>query len=260
MRRRLGVTLGALVGTALLLSIGVASPSVRGAARDDVRIYAHTPESLDPAKQGDITSAVYTAQLFESLTAFDPSLTLRPALARSWDASDDGRRIVFHLRSGLTFSDGSPLTAADVVASWLRLVDPAAPSPLSALLLDVKGVRDHLAGRATDPGSVGITASGLDVTVDLDRPGADFPAIVAGSSFGIVPASVRRSGTVAPGSFVGSGAYVLSGATAHEITLVANDRYWAGPPAIRTAHMLLDIGGRSAVAAFESKDVDYTEI
>ena len=62
------------------------------------------PTTLDPAAQGDIGSAAVSAQLFEGLTAFDPQLNVRPALAESWDLLDGGRRIVFHLRPDLTFS------------------------------------------------------------------------------------------------------------------------------------------------------------
>ncbi|MEJ7697787.1 MAG: ABC transporter substrate-binding protein [Candidatus Limnocylindrales bacterium] len=75
-------------------------------------------------------SAAVTAQLFETLTTFDTDRELQPALAASWQVQDGGRRIVFQLRPDLSFSDGSPLRASDVVRSWLRLLDPAAPSPL----------------------------------------------------------------------------------------------------------------------------------
>ena len=47
------------------------------------------------------------------------------------------------------FSDGTPLTAADVVGSWLRLLDPAHPSPLVALLIDIQGARAYLTGQST---------------------------------------------------------------------------------------------------------------
>lgn len=231
------------------------------AATPDVRILVGNPETLDPAAEGDIESAAVSAQLFESLTAFDADLVLRPALATGWDVSADGRRVVFHLRPGLTFSDGSPLGAQDVVRSWLRLIDPSAQSPLSALLLDVHGVREHLAGTATDPAAVGLSASGSDVIVDLDRPGSDFPSIVSGPSFGILPpqtcATTERMLGICP---VTSGAYQLSQVTATELTLGANDRYWAGAASIATVHLLTDIGGRSPVAAFEAGDVDYTPI
>lgn len=235
--------------------------ATRAASRDEVRIAASGPATLDPAASGDVATAAVTGQLYESLTTFDASLTLRPALAASWDVSDDGKQVVFHLRPGLVFSDGTPLTADDVVGSWLRLVDPAAPSPLSALLLGVHGVADRLAGRSSNPDDVGIHARDGAVVVDLDRPGSDFPSIAASPTFGIVPASVWRDKSGIPDTNqVVSGAYSITAATGSELTLTANPRYWAGRPAITTVHLIKDIGGRSPVVAFEAGDVDSIAI
>ncbi|MEO5919332.1 MAG: peptide ABC transporter substrate-binding protein [Candidatus Limnocylindrales bacterium] len=258
-------SLAGLVALALVLGLalggGPLGAVASAASRDQVTIGGSLPTTFDPGLGSDIGSASATAQLFESLTAFDLSLTLRPALARSWDISDDGRRIVFHLRSGLTFSDGTPLTGADVVGSWLRIIDPDRPSQLASLLLDVRGARDYLAGRNRNPGDVGLVASGGDVTVDLDRPGADFPAIISSPTFGIVPATVWRGGaSVDRDGVASSGAYTLGPITESDFTLVANPRYWAGSPAIGTVRVLTTLNGRSPVSAFESGDLDYTEI
>jgi ABC-type oligopeptide transport system substrate-binding subunit len=253
----IAIVLAAAVG--LASSIGRGGPASRGAS-DEVRILSGAPSTLDPAAQGDVGSAAVSAQLFESLTAVDQGLALQPALAGSWDVLDGGRRIVFHLRAGLSFSDGSPLGAEDVVQSWLRLIDLRTPSPLASLMLDVRGARDHLAG-STDAAGVGLHASGNDVEVDLVRPAADFPTVVAGPSFAVLPRAFRDgTSAIAPEGFVGSGAYLLTGATASELTLTGNDRYWAGRPEIRTVHLLADIGGRSVVAAFEADDLDYAGI
>src|SRR3954453_17425077 len=72
-----------------------------------VRILTGPPTTLDPAAQGDAGSAAITAQLFESLTAFDANREVRPALAESWRFETGAKRVTFHLRNGLTFSDGS---------------------------------------------------------------------------------------------------------------------------------------------------------
>jgi ABC-type transport system substrate-binding protein len=257
--------LGALGVTALAL-LAVAGGAPWGPAtlaldRDEATILLGEPTTLDPAHQGDIGSAAFSAQLYESLTAFDTSLTLRPALARSWDISDDGTQVVFHLRDDLRFSDGSPLGAVDVVGSWLRIIDPAQPSQLASLLLDVRGAAAYLSGVTADPDDVGLRADGRDVIVELTGPGSDFPAVVASPTFGVVPPVIwRDGGDIDGGSSVGSGAYVVEDVTPSEFTLVANPRYWAGPPSIRTMHLLTQIGGRSSVAAFEDGDVDYTRI
>ncbi|HYN69375.1 MAG TPA: peptide ABC transporter substrate-binding protein [Candidatus Eisenbacteria bacterium] len=254
------------VGLVATLAIGLAfvaagnGPAL-ASGPTEVRIAAAAPTSFDPKAQSDIGTAAITAQLYESLTAFDAGLVLRPALARAWDVSEDGRRVVFHLRDGLTFSDGRALTAADVVGTWLRLVDPDSPSPLASLMLDVKGARDYVSGRNPDPASVGLRADGGDVVVDLEQPGADFPAVVSSPSFGVVPPSVWRDGEAITGSdFVVSGAYVVTDVLPTEVVLHANPRYWAGAPTLNVVHLVADIGGRSPVAAFEAGDLDYVEI
>ena len=236
------------------------TPTAQAAGRDSFTTVAGTPVTLDPAHQSDIGSAAVSAQLFESLTAFDHDLVLRPALAASWDVGEDGRRVVFHLRPGLEFSDGSPLTGTDVAESWLRIIDPAAPSALASLFLDVKGATDYLAGRTTRA-DVGVRADGLDVIVDLERPGADFPAIVSSATFGVVPpATWRDRAAIDDARGPWSGAYVIDAMTPAEITLRGNPSYWAGPPAIGTVHLLADIGGRSPVAAFEDGSVDFVGV
>lgn len=227
---------------------------------NSITIVGGDPTTLDPAAQGDLGSAQVTAQLFETLTAFDPSLTIRPALASGWASGDGGRTITFTLRPNLEFSDGSPLGAADVVRSWLRLIDPAHPSPLASLLDEIHGARAYLARQSTDPASVGLKAVGDTVVVTFDSPATDFPALVSGPSFGVVPVSIDDPASLAPGTFVGSGAYVLAARTSTELTLAANPRYWAGTAPIATVHLLTSLAGQSPVEAFEAGTIDYTGI
>lgn len=228
-----------------------AAPPVPGAASGTVRILSGEPSTLDPAGQSDVGSAAITAQIYESLTAFDPDLVLRPALARSWEVLDGGRRVVFHLRPGLVFSDETPIMAAAVVRSWMRVIDPAHPSPLASLMGDVVGANDFLHGVSADPTTVGLTASGSDVEVRLSHPASEFPAIVASPTFGIVP-----SGT--PDGKVASGGYVLRSKSDDELVLQANSHYWAGSPAIATVDLVTSLGGKSPLAAFVNGDIDYT--
>ncbi len=250
-----------LAGAALVWHSGVQTPTALGAGRTSVSIVAGSPATLDPARAGDAGSSAIIAQLFESLTAFDAGLNLRPALAESWQVLDGGRTIVFRLRPDLTFSDGSALDAPDVVRSWLRLVNPANPSPLASLMADVDGAMAYARGELHDPAQVGLAADGRTVRVRLSRPTADFAAIVASPTFAIVPPSA--DGPLSPfvdASFVGSGAYRLAGDRTDGLDLAANERYWAGPPPIRTIHLVNDLGGRSPVDAFGAGEIDYTPI
>jgi oligopeptide transport system substrate-binding protein len=255
------VRAAALVAAMLLLAgCSPVGPGPAGAVNGAVTILGGAPVTLDPAIQGDLGSAQITAQLFETLTAFDAALTVQPALASSWVSADGGRTITFTLRPELKFSDGSPLSAADVVRSWLRLINPARPSPLGSLLDEIHGARAFLAGQSTDPATVGLKAAGNTVVVTFDNPATDFPALISGPSFGIVPSSIDDPATISAGTFVGSGAYVLSAQTDSELTFAANPNYWAGPAPITTVHLLTTIAGQSPVEAFEAGTLDYAGI
>lgn len=255
-------TLVLFVWPGLLPAPSPVAPAAVASGPDEVRILSGAPSTLDPAAQGDSGSAAISAQLFESLTAFDPDLNLRPALAESWQILDEGRRVVFVLRPDLAYSDGTPLLAADVVRSWLRVIDPQAPSPLASLLGSVEGAEAYLEGSNTDPASVGLRA--LDdrrLEVSLTRAAGDFPAIAASPTLAVVPRGIDDDpAALDPASFVASGGYRLVDFSDTELVLEANERYWAGPPAIRTARLITDIGGRSPVEVFEAGEVDYAPI
>jgi ABC-type transport system substrate-binding protein len=262
MRRRTAtLLLGLLVGASTV--IGACDGSAAGAGDASARILLGSPTTLDPAATGDAGSAAFTAQMFETLTTFDAGLELRPALAESWRVEEGGRRVVFRLRPGLAFSDGSPLGPGDVVRSWLRIIDPAAPSPLATLMLDVAGATEYVGGRG-DAASVGLTANeaAREVVVELIRPDADFPAVVTSPTFGVVPPGIdRERDSLSPGDgFVVSGAYRPTSVDAETMTLVANPRYWAGPTALSTIVVVTDLGGASEVEAFEDGDLEYAGI
>lgn len=268
-RRRVVIAaIAILVAAGLVVSAwpgGPASvaPSPAAAAdADSVTIVAGSPASIDPARHGDLGSASYISQLYETLTAVGPSLVIRPALAESWVVSDSGRLVTFTLRPGLEFSDGSPLTAGDVVHSWRRLFQPGNPSPLASLVADMEGARDLLTGQSRDVTTLGVRADGdRTVIVDMIRGGGDLPAIVSGAPFAVVPSSVGDDEIIPhPGTLVGSGGYTLEGIDADAFTLRANPRYWAGEPPIGTVRMLTTLNGGSPVDAFVAGDVDVTPI
>src|SRR5437870_10354314 len=100
---------------------------------------SYDPRSLDPALSTDVPTGEMVTLAFDGLTQFDADGRLLPALADRWTAGPDGSgsRYVFHLRPGVKFHDGTPLTAAAVRASLLRVLSPATkrapPSPLSPI-------------------------------------------------------------------------------------------------------------------------------
>jgi oligopeptide transport system substrate-binding protein len=114
-------------------------------------VIANTAEalSLDPQRlshQHDVRTA---RGLFEGLTEIDGSTgEAIPAAAERWERSDDGRAWTFHLRPGLRWSDGSPLTTRDFIAAWRRVLLPDQASDFSGFLMEIRGARAFFAWRS----------------------------------------------------------------------------------------------------------------
>ena len=246
----------------MALGVGAAwHPLMTAAARTTVTILGPSAASLDPVAQSDAGSAQVVSQVFESLTAVDASSRVEPALAESWETQNGGKRVVFHLRPDLTFSNGSALKAGDVVSSWMRVLSPSQPSQLGSLLDEVAGARAYREGTG-QASAVGIHATGdSEVDVDMASPAVDFPAIASSPTLAVVPPGLDSNPSLLlPGTFVGSGGYVVSAITKTETTLTANPHYWAGKPAITTVHLLSSPSADGALVDFQSGKIDYTPI
>lgn len=93
------------------------------------------PDCLDPHVGGNYPQALIAGQYLESLVSIDESGTVIPWLADSWSGSEDGLSWEFTLREHVHFSDGSPLTAADVKATVEHIQDPETGSSTGYLAL-----------------------------------------------------------------------------------------------------------------------------
>lgn len=78
--------------------------------------------SIDPAKISDYTDYMAAVNLYDGLVGVDSTGAITPELASSWDVSDDAKEVTYHLRPDAHFSDGTPVTAKDVVYSFERLL------------------------------------------------------------------------------------------------------------------------------------------
>jgi peptide/nickel transport system substrate-binding protein len=180
------------------------------------------PTTLDPANT-IIAGDIYTLnQIFEPLFITNPDGSLVPWLAESYTTSKDHLTWTFHLRKGVTFSDGKPLTADDVVFSIKR---EAANSdgPLSFLDFAIKSIK----------------AQGSDTVVfKLKTPWAPFLSDISVFANAIIPANFGgKSAKAFFQSPIGTGAFLLSSWTPDSnLTLKANPHYWqTGKPYVDSA-------------------------
>lgn len=210
---------------------------------------AFEPETLDPQQartQPEITAAL---DLFEGLLTRDAAGEVVPGLAEAWHISPDGLTWTFTLRAGLTFSDGHPLTAAEVVASFHRLRDPATLSRYAVLFDRVAEVA------AQDPRTVMFRLTAP--LPYLDELLANFFALIvpvhAMTQEGDASAQWMRSE-----GFVGSGPYRLAARTPGALLrLVANPAYHAAQTVVaaEVAYQVVETPS-AALTLFRSGDLD----
>ncbi|MCK9549039.1 MAG: peptide ABC transporter substrate-binding protein [Sphaerochaeta sp.] len=190
------------------------------------------PESLDPALiQGVPEHRIYEA-IFEGLVAYDPETSFAvPGVAESWVSNDEGTQYTFTLRKNAVWSDGTPITAHDVVYSWLRILAPETGGPYAWFpAMFLVGAEEYNSGEA-GPEAVGIRALD-DYTFQMDLIGPLPYAVdaLAHYSFAIVPKhTIEKYGSAwtDPANFVGNGPFVLTDRVAQtSITVSKSPTYW----------------------------------
>lgn len=113
-----------------LLLISAALAGLSGAAQaENVLNWGANRDigSLDPYSYGDSFTINVLNHVYEGLVRYDRDLKIEPALAESWEILEDNITWRFHLREGVTFHNGNPFTAEDVVASLKRVSDETSP-------------------------------------------------------------------------------------------------------------------------------------
>ena len=192
------------------------------------------PETIDPHILTGQPDGRIGAALFEGLTRFDPRTGQGiPGLAERWDISPDAKTYTFHLRPGLTFSTGEPITAEEVVWSWTRAVAPETGADYVNFYFYV--VNGKAIANSTNPPSrrppLGIRAlNSLTVEVQLVNPTPFFLDLCAMRIMAVVSrTAVERYGDqwVRHDPIPCSGPYQLvSWRPNAGIRLKRNPRYW----------------------------------
>lgn len=152
------------------------------ASGDDLNVMLETPvQSLDPQQATDGTSFEVIADYTDGLMQMDSDGQAVPAIAESYELSDDGLTYTFHLRTDAKWSNGTPVTAADFVFAWQRAVDPAVASEYAYMLSDigqVKNAAEIIAGEK-DKSELGVTAvDDNTLKVELNVPVSYFLSLM----------------------------------------------------------------------------------
>jgi peptide/nickel transport system substrate-binding protein len=207
------------------------------------------PPSLDPLKSYGIPENTVLANVCDALLRTGPDLKLQPGLARSW-THPTPTTWVFKIRQGVHFWDGSPLTAADVVYSLNRQLNPALGTFYTAWVADIKSITQSgpeevtLTTKVPDVIVAQMMASGLGTVIEKRY------AQAKGSAYG-TPAG----GIMCTGPFE-----LKSWQSGQQITLTRNPSYWdpALEPKVQTLIFKFITDPTTLTDALESGAIDGT--
>jgi peptide/nickel transport system substrate-binding protein len=211
--------------------------------------------TLDPAQVNlGIVAGELVANLFSSLIQFDEQLGLAPDLAETWDVSPDGLQYTFHLRHGLTFHNGDPLVAQDIIYTYERTINPDFASPHAnklALVTEATAVDE------------------LTVRLTLSAPFAPFQAVACsrGPGRALTPISKRAIDEMGDQQFgqtpVGCGPFMIvaEGADLSSgFEMVAFDGWYGGRPFLDKIEVAIIPEPSSMVSGLEAGDLDMLDI
>ncbi len=243
MRKALGRSLGRSLGSAALavaLLTGLA-PHAALAAKTDVTIgMPLEPPNLDPTggAAAAIDEVVY-ANVFEGLTRIGPDGSVLPALAASWDISDDGLVYTFSLREGVTYHDGTAFDAEDVKFSLDRARAEDSTNAQKALFAAIASVD------VVDP---------LTVKVTLSSPAGNFLFNMGWGDAVIVASESAADNATNP---IGTGPFkFVNWVKGDHVELGRNPDYWGEPAQLEKATFKFISDPTAAFAAMMAEDLD----
>jgi peptide/nickel transport system substrate-binding protein len=211
--------------------------------------------TLDPAQVNlGIVAGELVSNIFSSLVQFDEQLGLVGDLAETWEVAPDGLQYTFHLRQGLTFHNGDPLVADDIIYTYQRTINPDFASPHAnklALITEATAVDE------------------LTVSLTLSAPYAPFlsTACSRGPGRALTPVPKRAIDEMGDEQFgqtpVGCGPYMMvaEGADLSSgFKMTAFDGWYAGRPYVDTIEVTIIPEASSTISALEAGDVDMLDI
>ncbi len=254
--------LAALGGTVPSRTAAHTQASIRGGSI--VVATANDFDSLDPPVAGYVESIRVINCLYSNLIGVNVDDSLYPDLASAMPTVGNGGRLyTFHLRSGLKFADGTPLTASSVAFSINRAETPSTNNWALNELSAIQGYDALQAGKAKTLSGVQVVDP-LTVRFVLSRPDAIFPYEISMANFDVVdPAQVLKYGKEFHNHPLGSGPYMFQSYTpAQKLVVVRNPNYYGHDssgvqlPYLDQITWQVNVNDSVAVLKLESGDID----
>ncbi len=223
------------------------------------------PRTIDPVLNNAVDGSNVIFNLFEGLVRIGFDDAPEAGCAEKWEVSEDGMSWTFHLRKGLKWSDGKPMTAEEFRYGFLRAITPENASPYAHLGFFIKNGEAFFNGKAKAE-EVGLVAVD-DVTFRIDLE-YQTPLMLDYLSYHIfyparadVVEADPRGWTSKPETALGNGPFMLADWQHNsEMTLVKNPHYWdADNVKIDKVRMVMITDSNTALAAFKGRKVDLID-
>jgi oligopeptide transport system substrate-binding protein len=187
--------------------------------------------SLDPAKASDSQGFTVIGLLYGGLVRLDGDLNVIPELAESWTVSEDGLVYTFTLREGAAFSDGSAVTASDVVWSLTHALDPATGGWTGPFYLSNIAGANEVASGSTPELSGAVAVDDRTVQITILQPSAYFLSQLTFGSAKIVSSKQATTDAQWENNPLSSGPFQLKEWNHGQgIVLVPNPGYYQKSP------------------------------
>jgi oligopeptide transport system substrate-binding protein len=211
--------------------------------------------SLDPAKASDAQGFTVIGLMYGALVRLNDELLVEPDLAESWTVSDDGLTYTFTLREDAKFSDGTPITADDVVWTFNHALDPATGAWTGPYLLSmIQGAGEVISGESTELSGV-TKIDERTVSLAIDEPSAFFLSVL---TFG--PSKISSQASLANPDGEGkvtSGAFSLASWNRGQgLDLVPNPDYWQPATGVSELKILFNQDSETAYQLFRTGGLD----
>lgn len=238
MRRSLAWLL--MVSALALTACGGGETNVERGNREGVLHFGNgsEPQGLDPHVVTGVPENNLIRALFEGLAVKNPyTLEPEPGVAQSWEFSDDGRQLTFHINPHARWSNGDPVTADDYVWSWMRALHPDMGNLYAYMLFPVKNAEAFFLGEIADFAEVGVKAPDpLTLVVTLTEPTPYFLQLMDHySTFAVHRPTIEKFGKFTDrytrwtrvGNIVSNGPFVLDEWLLNRrISMRRSETYW----------------------------------
>jgi oligopeptide transport system substrate-binding protein len=179
------------------------------------------PDIIDPQKSSFVNEIAHLNLIYEGLTRLDADLNTVAGAAESWEYNEDATEVTFHLREGLTYSDGSLLNAQRFEYSLMRNINPATAGEYAAITDDIAGAAEW---RTADPTAADFDEAALMEAVQvhaLDSAGNDC------TDYEQTDCTTLVVGTVAPAPYIHTVLSLWVGFPAkEELITEGGDNWW----------------------------------